>query len=90
MVRNSLTSLYGDLKIEIILNREMVSYTDPLQSLVKTDKDLLLKERDPIKESSVEITEFSEQIYKALVIQFNLYPSQYATMALREILKREK
>ena len=73
--RNILTKP-NDLKYEII------DYTDKNKDLTKSDWDLMNhKEISEITETKTNL------IYKAVVIEYNLPSSSYATMALRELLK---
>jgi len=63
---------------------QVVEYTDPLQPLLQTDlmkldgSEIKLKEKD----------DTHENVHVGLVVGFTLPPSSYATICLRELMKR--
>lgn len=74
------------------VNYRLIQYSHPQQNLVDTDIDQLIRELK-IKDiegsnsrlSSAPISDSSDE---ALVIEFELPPSSYATMCLREVMKQ--
>lgn len=62
------------------------SYTNHEIQLVPTDLDILMGENNS-KEDKDEIQSNDEKL--AIVVSFNLKPSSYATMVLRELMKTE-
>uniref|UniRef100_A0A8C5L3K1 Pseudouridylate synthase 7 n=1 Tax=Jaculus jaculus TaxID=51337 RepID=A0A8C5L3K1_JACJA len=62
-------------------HKEVVAYDDPKIPLLNTDVDKLEGKPPPVFAS--------EGKYRALKMDFSLPPSTYATMAIREVLKRD-
>lgn len=80
-------SLGGDYRKIICkpfdINYTISEYTDPLQPLLQTDLMKVNKEELKLSEEKDR-----EKTLLALVIGFTLPPSSYATIALRELMKR--
>ena len=78
--------LPGDYRMVIIkpsdVQYEVTSYQDPVKDLIPSDLDTLLN-------TPVDIQDDCDGPLRALILQFSLPSSSYATMALREIMKIE-
>ena len=77
-------SLGGSYRRVLVRPTEVEStichYDDPTKPLVASDLEKL-------KDISVEDNRLTEGKFKAVILKFNLPPSAYATMALRELLR---
>lgn len=75
------------------VNWSLKQYSHPQQNLVETDidrliRDLKLKDIDGSTSSRLASAPVSDSSDEALVVSFELPPSSYATMCLREIMKQ--
>ncbi|CEP16132.1 hypothetical protein [Parasitella parasitica] len=82
---NHLDGLSGDYRVMLSKPEQMswsfVRYDDPTEKLCNTDVDRLENKDEPVG--------IDDGQYLALKVEFTLGTSQYATMALREIMRAE-
>ncbi|KAG2171676.1 hypothetical protein INT43_008056 [Umbelopsis isabellina] len=76
----SIIELSVPISLNIITSRSFIRYDDPNKKLCRTDADILKGEAE---------LNSSEGQYLALRLSLSLSTSQYATMALREIMKQQ-
>ena len=67
---------------------EIIEYSDPLQPLLKTDLMKLEQSELEVSTSEAKDEEKETDILLGMVVGFTLPPSSYATITLRELMKR--
>lgn len=69
------------------VNWKIKQYSNPQQNLIETDLDQLSKDKE-YHDYKPTVSPKSDSSDEALVVEFELPPSSYATMCLREIMKK--
>ncbi|XP_058833882.1 pseudouridylate synthase 7 homolog isoform X2 [Topomyia yanbarensis] len=79
--KESLPGAYRKVFMRPNIDWKLISYESPTDTLILSDLEKLAGEKEPESKEGAP--------YKALLLDFTLPPSTYATMALREILKSD-